>query len=57
MTEPSAGIRHCVCMFIFLQFHVFSGSDLQGIKATAVLDGDDLILNGQKTFISNGQVV
>jgi len=30
------------------------GSDLQGIKTTAVRDGDDWIVNGQKTFISNG---
>ncbi|PKW19841.1 acyl-CoA dehydrogenase family protein [Saccharopolyspora spinosa] len=31
-----------------------AGSDLQGIRTTAVRDGDDFILNGQKTFISNG---
>jgi acyl-CoA dehydrogenase len=33
-----------------------AGSDLQGIRTTAVRDGDDWILNGQKTFISNGQL-
>jgi alkylation response protein AidB-like acyl-CoA dehydrogenase len=32
-----------------------AGSDLQGIKTTAVLDGDHYILNGSKTFITNGQ--
>ena len=32
-----------------------AGSDLQGIKTTAVKDGDDYILNGSKTFITNGQ--
>ncbi|MER5390084.1 acyl-CoA dehydrogenase family protein [Saccharopolyspora sp. NPDC002686] len=31
-----------------------AGSDLQGIRTTAVRDGDDFILNGQKTFITNG---
>lgn len=31
-----------------------AGSDLAGIKSRAVRDGDDWILNGSKTFISNG---
>ena len=31
-----------------------AGSDLQGIKTTAVRQGDHYLLNGQKTFISNG---
>ena len=33
-----------------------AGSDLQGVKTTAEKDGDDWIINGQKTFISNGQL-
>ena len=33
-----------------------AGSDLQGIRTSAVRSGDDYILNGQKTFISNGQL-
>ncbi|MDG1165576.1 MAG: acyl-CoA dehydrogenase family protein [Porticoccaceae bacterium] len=32
-----------------------AGSDLQGTNTTAVLDGDHYILNGSKTFITNGQ--
>lgn len=32
-----------------------AGSDLQGVKTTAVRDGDDYIVNGSKTYITNGQ--
>ena len=32
-----------------------TGSDLQGIKARAKRDGDDYVINGAKTFISNGK--
>jgi alkylation response protein AidB-like acyl-CoA dehydrogenase len=31
-----------------------AGSDLQGIRTTAVKDGEDWIVNGAKTFITNG---
>lgn len=33
-----------------------TGSDLQGVKTNAKLDGDHYILNGSKTFITNGQM-
>ena len=32
-----------------------AGSDLQGVKSTARRDGGHYVLNGQKTFITNGQ--
>jgi alkylation response protein AidB-like acyl-CoA dehydrogenase len=33
-----------------------TGSDLQGIRTTAIRDGEHLVVNGQKTFITNGQL-
>jgi acyl-CoA dehydrogenase len=32
-----------------------AGSDLQGVKTTAKKDGNHYVLNGSKTFITNGQ--
>ncbi|TNE31071.1 MAG: acyl-CoA dehydrogenase, partial [Alphaproteobacteria bacterium] len=32
-----------------------AGSDLQGVRTTARSDGDDFIVNGSKTYITNGQ--
>ena len=32
-----------------------TGSDLQAIKTSATTDGNELLINGRKTFITNGQ--
>jgi acyl-CoA dehydrogenase len=32
-----------------------AGSDLRGVRTTARRDGDEYVLNGQKTYITNGQ--
>lgn len=32
-----------------------AGSDLQGVKTTAIADGNHLVVNGSKTYITNGQ--
>ncbi len=33
-----------------------TGSDLAGVRTSAVRDDDDFVLNGQKTFITNGEL-
>ncbi|MFN9928007.1 MAG: acyl-CoA dehydrogenase family protein [Phenylobacterium sp.] len=32
-----------------------AGSDLQGVRTTATRDGDEYVVNGSKTYITNGQ--
>ncbi|MGB1881419.1 MAG: acyl-CoA dehydrogenase family protein [Gammaproteobacteria bacterium] len=33
-----------------------AGSDVAGMRTSATQDGDEFVINGQKTFISNGQI-
>lgn len=42
------------CLMAIAMSEPQAGSDLAGLKTTAMEDGDSFILNGQKTFISNG---
>lgn len=44
------------CIMAIAMTEPGAGSDLQGVKTTAVRDGDDYIINGSKTFITNGQL-
>jgi len=43
------------CIGAILMTEPGTGSDLQGVGTTALEDGDDFIVNGAKTFITNGQ--
>ena len=33
-----------------------AGSDLKAVRTQAIRDGNDFVVNGQKVFISNGQL-
>lgn len=50
---PKVVTGECVLAVAMTEPHV--GSDLKGLKTMARRDGDHYVLNGQKTFISNGQ--
>ena len=49
---PAAAAGTCILALALTE--PGTGSDLASIRTTAVPDGDDWILNGAKTFISNG---
>lgn len=48
------GVVNGDCLLAVAMTEPNTGSDLQAMRTTAVKDGDDYIINGQKTFISNG---
>ena len=50
----ASSVRNACTSAYLVLTHVFYSSDLQGVKTTARRDGDDWILNGSKTFITNG---
>ncbi len=43
------------CLLAIAMTEPSTGSDLASIKTTAIRDGDHYVVNGAKTFISNGQ--
>src|ERR1700692_1270078 len=51
---PRMGSGETVCAIAMTE--PGTGSDLQGIRTRAVREGDDYVISGQKTFISNGQM-
>ena len=56
-SRSSAGCPGCVSGELITAIAMTepgAGSDLQGIRTTAVDDGDHYVLNGSKTFITNG---
>lgn len=48
---PSVAGKKIGCLCIT---EPFAGSDVAGMRSTAIKDGDKYILNGSKTFITNG---
>ena len=44
-----------VCVGAVAMTEPGAGSDLQGVRTTAKRDGDEFVINGSKTFITNGQ--
>ncbi len=44
------------CLLGIAMSEPVAGSDLQGIQTRAVRDGDHYVVDGSKTFISNGQI-
>jgi acyl-CoA dehydrogenase len=49
---PGCVSGHCITCIAMTEPN--AGSDLQGIRTTAIKDGDSYVVNGQKIFISNG---
>ncbi|MNZ77034.1 Acyl-CoA dehydrogenase [compost metagenome] len=50
---PKVGSGECICAVAMTE--PGAGSDLQSVRTRAVKKGDKYVINGAKTFISNGQ--
>lgn len=52
LTPSTAGEKiGCLCIT-----EPFGGSDVAGMRTTAIKDGDSYVINGSKTFITNGVI-
>ena len=51
---PKSATGECILAIAMTEPN--TGSDLAAIQTTAIRDGDEYVLNGSKTFISNGQI-
>ncbi len=49
-----ASAEGCLAAIAFTEPH--AGSDVQGISATAIRDGDSFVLSGEKCYITNGGI-
>jgi acyl-CoA dehydrogenase len=51
---PKAAKGECILAIAMTEPN--TGSDLAAVKTSAIKDGDHYVINGSKTFISNGQI-
>lgn len=51
---PKAAKGECILAIAMTEPN--TGSDLANVKTTAIRDGNEYVINGSKTFISNGQI-
>src|SRR5918998_1219938 len=53
-TDEHDALRESIRSFVHKELAPHAGSDVAGIKTRAVRDGDEWVINGSKTYITNG---